>query len=552
MSNSPPLSRHSAPLNDERYISSQFSPEQRRAEAAQTDRQEYHWPHWYQQQRRISDLLEEGERRSNTVSPVSELTGESRTPITSPELQATSLSGQSALVATNANRGSKAHVPAACVNCQKAHLRCSIQRPCPRCTSMGKADTCVDVQHKKRGRPRLRDGRGLRSDAAEAVPSRPESFERIPSFPQSSSSPMEHLRSSGSPIAVISRDGDSTETTIETNRRPSKKSRDCPQHVAPRSQPLAVVHGRLEGAAIALLNLDLIIVRSSQSLGRALGREIELNGKNLLDIVPGAARDRVLKLRRRLQDECHYQDPNYRRISINDEIRLIQSVEEVDIEKATQGSHERFEPLSINLADGQCPEVIVVLRLARTTVFFVTLVISHSTPGSWKGPMLPSIMQVEHSQQANQASATLPSLGHLPIHRPNSSVPPNPSSTYYFRQGHQASVPIRDTRPLKADTRSSHSQDYRTTSILSISSNRGRSGLNPEGPNHFGTGYDRLGYDELRNLQLPPLLSASGSAESNDDRFNNRGEGLTMEQSHNSLGHRSTKRERVDIEEMID
>lgn len=33
----------------------------------------------------------------------------------------------------------------------------TVSRPCRRCINLGKTDTCVDVQHKKRGRPRLRD-----------------------------------------------------------------------------------------------------------------------------------------------------------------------------------------------------------------------------------------------------------------------------------------------------------------------------------------------------------------------------------------------------------
>ena len=51
----------------------------------------------------------------------------------------------------------KAHVASACVNCKKAHLACDSQRPCPRCVSIGKADQCFDVAHKRRGRPRRKD-----------------------------------------------------------------------------------------------------------------------------------------------------------------------------------------------------------------------------------------------------------------------------------------------------------------------------------------------------------------------------------------------------------
>jgi len=38
-----------------------------------------------------------------------------------------------------------------------ADLLCVAARPCRRCVSLDKQDTCVDVQHKRRGRPRLKD-----------------------------------------------------------------------------------------------------------------------------------------------------------------------------------------------------------------------------------------------------------------------------------------------------------------------------------------------------------------------------------------------------------
>ncbi|KAM0261700.1 hypothetical protein ACHAQJ_002152 [Trichoderma viride] len=61
-------------------------------------------------------------------------------------------------------RKTKGHVASACVPCKKAHLRCDAQRPCSRCLGNGKEEACVDVQHKKRGRPRLRDERDGRFD----------------------------------------------------------------------------------------------------------------------------------------------------------------------------------------------------------------------------------------------------------------------------------------------------------------------------------------------------------------------------------------------------
>ncbi|MBW0518919.1 hypothetical protein O181_058634, partial [Austropuccinia psidii MF-1] len=45
-------------------------------------------------------------------------------------------------------------VSVACTNCRSAHLACSDGRPCRRCLQTGRAGTCMDVEPKKRGRPR--------------------------------------------------------------------------------------------------------------------------------------------------------------------------------------------------------------------------------------------------------------------------------------------------------------------------------------------------------------------------------------------------------------
>ncbi|KAJ5256806.1 hypothetical protein N7478_012910 [Penicillium angulare] len=59
-------------------------------------------------------------------------------------------------LAQKTTRRTKAHVASACVNCKKKHLGCDPARPCRRCVLAGKASSCVDVTHKKRGRPPLK------------------------------------------------------------------------------------------------------------------------------------------------------------------------------------------------------------------------------------------------------------------------------------------------------------------------------------------------------------------------------------------------------------
>lgn len=55
------------------------------------------------------------------------------------------------------------HVPTACINCKKAHLACDLSRPCKRCTALDKCDTCIDIKHKKRGRPKLTAAKKMQS-----------------------------------------------------------------------------------------------------------------------------------------------------------------------------------------------------------------------------------------------------------------------------------------------------------------------------------------------------------------------------------------------------
>ncbi|PWN20996.1 hypothetical protein BCV69DRAFT_180995 [Microstroma glucosiphilum] len=69
-------------------------------------------------------------------------------------------------IAASNRKGAKAHVSSACLNCKRAHLACDAERPCRRCSKLGKTATCVDVQHKKRGRPRLKEREAAASGGA--------------------------------------------------------------------------------------------------------------------------------------------------------------------------------------------------------------------------------------------------------------------------------------------------------------------------------------------------------------------------------------------------
>ncbi|EGE82184.2 fungal Zn binuclear cluster domain-containing protein [Blastomyces dermatitidis ATCC 18188] len=78
-----------------------------------------------------------------------------------PQLQHTLQSGsllppRTTTLPPRSTRRAKAHVASACVNCKRKHLGCDSARPCRRCISAGKEESCVDVRHKRRGRPPLK------------------------------------------------------------------------------------------------------------------------------------------------------------------------------------------------------------------------------------------------------------------------------------------------------------------------------------------------------------------------------------------------------------
>ncbi|RKP09505.1 hypothetical protein THASP1DRAFT_28709 [Thamnocephalis sphaerospora] len=73
----------------------------------------------------------------------------------------------------------KSHMFRACANCRKGHVACDVNRPCRRCVLGGKADTCVDVDHRRRGRRNADEER-----AAKTVKSQSPSTAQPPPTPK--------------------------------------------------------------------------------------------------------------------------------------------------------------------------------------------------------------------------------------------------------------------------------------------------------------------------------------------------------------------------------
>ncbi|CRG86606.1 hypothetical protein PISL3812_03616 [Talaromyces islandicus] len=105
---------------------------------------------------RFVSPLQTGGSGSSAIQIPSIHTGLSRVFTEPPQAYGLPASSSLRSLPPRSTRRAKAHVASACVNCKRKHLGCDSARPCRRCVLSGKASTCVDVTHKKRGRPPLK------------------------------------------------------------------------------------------------------------------------------------------------------------------------------------------------------------------------------------------------------------------------------------------------------------------------------------------------------------------------------------------------------------
>lgn len=195
----------------------------------------------------------------------------------------------------------KVHVPSACLNCKKAHLACDVNRPCRRCINLGKTDTCIDVRHKKRGRPRLRDREHSANSATMFSASNSSSSPRqgVPSTPPHYGQ-MHHHQHNTPPFPAaasgITRGRSISAASIGSGA--SGMSRNIAMaYGTPNQQypPPQQQQQQQQSSTWMILSTSLHCARNSVNLPNMLGnvRQDELLGTFLLDIIHPADIGRV-------------------------------------------------------------------------------------------------------------------------------------------------------------------------------------------------------------------------------------------------------------------
>ncbi|RCI09340.1 hypothetical protein L249_3692 [Ophiocordyceps polyrhachis-furcata BCC 54312] len=181
------------------------------------------------------------------------------------------------------------------------------QRPCSRCLSNGKEDACVDVQHKKRGRPRLRDEREARYD-----PLRP------PQYPDLSlrRPPLNVFPSGSEDVLVVGQrhpsyalDAAANSATTLTPRPPPFERVDA-YGCSPPPPPSSSSSSSSSLAPIAYLTMGMEFAKASPTFVEAVGA-LSLTGRKLADVVAGSELERIRGMQSRLVAEQKRREPNY-------------------------------------------------------------------------------------------------------------------------------------------------------------------------------------------------------------------------------------------------
>ena len=289
--------------------------------------------------------------------------------------------------------------------------------------------SCVDVEHKKRGRPRLRDERDQRIEGSHLEH-------------QQSSAPM------GPPFVspVLSSPGRGHQRMGSYRELRSQPGifHHAPQVGVPMSQSYDLGSFRPSAphleipliTPIAVLSIDLVVAKANQAFHEAIAPGVNLRGRPLLDLISPSHATEIQGLQSQLRAERDMKDPTYLppiHGSAHD-LNTISAVDERDLQTATQGATDRKLYWTFRMPSGQQRNFHFTVKLARTAFFFVVLMLP---PGSQYCAASSSPYALEDPQRQFQMSPVTssvtrsPVLGQVGQHRPFSSGSSQSGSPYF-------------------------------------------------------------------------------------------------------------------------
>lgn len=249
------------------------------------------------------------------------------------------------------------------------------------------------MQHEKRGRPRLRDyedrefGRGnegrtiigqtfgtIPAAAPEAVPQ-----SMIDSSPRADSYRV--LRRSHRIFVSSAPQQPTVQSSVTRSTSAGRFS-----GITATQYPLGPNLG-YQVVPVAFLNLDLVILKSNQAFQDLVAFSGDIRRKNLADLVDIGHADALQRLRNDLRDERDEREPAYMAPITHGQPDPVQSVPETDVEQVSQESNVRPYLFNFRLPNGQYQCLQAQIRLAKSSIYFVTLVVHIGRPAAPAPPL---------------------------------------------------------------------------------------------------------------------------------------------------------------------
>ncbi|KAH6856554.1 hypothetical protein B0I37DRAFT_334016 [Chaetomium sp. MPI-CAGE-AT-0009] len=283
------------------------------------------------------------------------------------------------------------------------------QRPCSRCMSTNKEGACIDVQHKKRGRPRLRDDNQAKYEGA-----------RFGSAVDAMRRPLSSAYGPGPPLGMVYDD-----PLRRTQSYRVLKSQPA-ESIAPRfperglasdaniyPAPLSIATARVPEEPVAYLTIGLEFSRASASFLGAIGRA-SVTGLEITNVLAAEERPRASRLQQQAQEEQTRKDPAYLPPIFNDRSDAVMQSLGFTPEEVSRYPLHWQDTFTFLGDDGQARQIPVRAGLAtRNSIYFVVLLLNRASRPSYPTPS-PSLRDMggsfepglQHYSQPTPLSAT--------------------------------------------------------------------------------------------------------------------------------------------------
>lgn len=418
---------------------------------------------------------------------------------------------------------------------------------------MSSQASCVDVQHKKRGRPRLREEDNLREVAfggdyahgemyssngvlnSEAGRRRSKAYRELRSQPET-------------PY------GDQRSRTSD----PAFSNQSYPQASAFYPSPPANTYVN-ESIPTVLLTPDFVVAQHNRAFSNALSLSFTARAQTLLDLVVPVEREKIQRLqslmRAELREASHLRGGQSAHTTMP-------AIEHLDIAHATAGFRTRSEYWTFRLPREQTRGFPISISLAREGAHFVVLTLVQSTSAihAVQSPPLPSYARTESilpssSARGTQSSSHQAQHTHLAPQHHHRNSPSDATLPYLMSSAASYDEQLLQMQPAHSLAQYKHNSPPRHSTVpytvsRTDSGSSAGSDIPRSSPSHQNQAMSR---DSLRHLQLPPIRTAPTSDPSTQKARRPQADTPSPRRSspHSVNNSKRKKRRRVDIEGLL-